>query len=283
MQEKEEAEMLRKRDKRDEIAFGSFSSASNLHEEVESRVHMGYYFVVMGELTGETGARSSSIMFLHRRNFLNLDFIMQSGVFFGFPPSYFKSYNLVGKLRTFGFIDYSPKEAVPLSNEEKTTINQIFNLIERECERNADDKTKDILFASLELLIFNVSRFYSRFFNEQSRYLLSVREKFKLLLEHAFDLNDRRNSQVPSLIDMATRLNCTTRYLNDVMLFTGDKSAAVEIEQKIVEVTKKLLAESELSVAEIAYKIGFTEPQHLNKLFIKKTGLTPMEFRISLV
>ena len=38
---------------------------------------------------------------------------------------------------------------------------------------------------------------------------------------------------------------------------------------------------SNLSVSEIAYQLGFEFPQSFNKLFKKKTNLTPLEFKQS--
>ena len=47
------------------------------------------------------------------------------------------------------------------------------------------------------------------------------------------------------------------------------------------EKAKELLSTSNLSVSEIAYQLGFEFPQSFNKLFKKKTNLTPLEFKQS--
>ena len=39
------------------------------------------------------------------------------------------------------------------------------------------------------------------------------------------------------------------------------------------------LRTTKLSVAEIAYRLGFDYPQSFNKLFKKKLDLSPLEFR----
>jgi ligand-binding sensor domain-containing protein len=43
----------------------------------------------------------------------------------------------------------------------------------------------------------------------------------------------------------------------------------------------QLLAKSRLSVAEVAYAIGFTDPKYFTKCFKKDTGMTPTEYRTS--
>ena len=49
----------------------------------------------------------------------------------------------------------------------------------------------------------------------------------------------------------------------------------------ISEKAKELLSTTNLSVSEIAYQLGFEFPQSFNKLFKKKTDLTPLEFKHS--
>jgi LacI family transcriptional regulator len=41
----------------------------------------------------------------------------------------------------------------------------------------------------------------------------------------------------------------------------------------------RLLAESDLSLAEVAYKAGFEHPEYMSRLFKRKKGITPGEFR----
>lgn len=43
----------------------------------------------------------------------------------------------------------------------------------------------------------------------------------------------------------------------------------------------RLLAESDLPVAEVAEKTGFEHPEYMSRLFKKKMGITPGEFRKS--
>jgi len=50
----------------------------------------------------------------------------------------------------------------------------------------------------------------------------------------------------------------------------------------VIEKAKEYLPAGDFSVAEIAYKLGFEYPKSFNKLFRKKTDMTPLEFRSSL-
>jgi AraC-like DNA-binding protein len=57
------------------------------------------------------------------------------------------------------------------------------------------------------------------------------------------------------------------------------QSAQAHIHNKVIEKSKELLTTSQLSVSEIAYQLGFEYPQSFNKLFKKKTEMSPLEFR----
>nr|WP_208745935.1 helix-turn-helix domain-containing protein [Pedobacter kyonggii] len=51
--------------------------------------------------------------------------------------------------------------------------------------------------------------------------------------------------------------------------------------EKLVEKAKEKLSTTELSVSEIAYRLGFEHPQSFSKFFKTKAHLSPLEFRHS--
>ncbi|HEX8023509.1 helix-turn-helix domain-containing protein, partial [Mucilaginibacter sp.] len=59
------------------------------------------------------------------------------------------------------------------------------------------------------------------------------------------------------------------------------QSAQQHIHQKLIDKAKEYLTTTALSVAEIAYELGFERPQSFNKLFKSKASLSPLEFRRS--
>lgn len=57
------------------------------------------------------------------------------------------------------------------------------------------------------------------------------------------------------------------------------KNAQEHIHFYLIEEAKNILLQTDKSVGEIAYALGFEYPQYFNKLFKQKTGKTPVEFR----
>ncbi|MFI2743489.1 helix-turn-helix domain-containing protein [Zhouia sp. PK063] len=57
------------------------------------------------------------------------------------------------------------------------------------------------------------------------------------------------------------------------------RSATDYIQTKLIEAAKIAIANDGVPLNEIAYDLGFKYPQHFTRLFKKKTGITPNEFR----
>lgn len=69
------------------------------------------------------------------------------------------------------------------------------------------------------------------------------------------------------------------RYLSDMLRSLTGQTTQQHIHTKLIEKAKDILSTSNLSVAEIAYQLGFDYPQSFNKLFKSKTKISPLEYR----
>ena len=57
------------------------------------------------------------------------------------------------------------------------------------------------------------------------------------------------------------------------------KSPQEYIQEKIIELAKERISATENTVSQIAYSLSFQYPQHLCRLFKKREGCTPNEYR----
>ena len=95
---------------------------------------------------------------------------------------------------------------------------------------------------------------------------------------------DRINGELDEASDnlshyLSAQLHLDYPYLST--LFSSIEGITIEkyyIAQKI-EKAKELLVYDELSLSEIAYKLGYSSVQHLSNQFKKVTGLTPSHFK----
>ncbi len=87
---------------------------------------------------------------------------------------------------------------------------------------------------------------------------------------------DNRNRTVKYF---ASLLSTHPNHLNAVVKRKTQKTAIAFIHEQLVLEAKALLSQTELSIKEIAFKLGFNEPSHFNNFFKKQTHLTPVLYR----
>ncbi|HOW32811.1 MAG TPA: helix-turn-helix transcriptional regulator, partial [Bacteroidales bacterium] len=77
----------------------------------------------------------------------------------------------------------------------------------------------------------------------------------------------------------ADKLNMSTRNLNLISQAVFGKTVTEIIETRKLIEARKLLLNSGKSVSEIGYELGYNEKSYFTRVFRKRTGKTPSEFR----
>lgn len=86
-----------------------------------------------------------------------------------------------------------------------------------------------------------------------------------------------------TVADYAKELHISSGHLNRVCRNLVDKSALQLIHEQLKREAKKLLLTTDKSIAEIAYKLDFSDPSHFNKFFKKHETLTPLQYRKKII
>lgn len=79
--------------------------------------------------------------------------------------------------------------------------------------------------------------------------------------------------------DYADRLGCCVRTLTRASLAATGRSAKQVIDDRVTLEAKRLLAGTDLPVAEIGRRLGFPEPTNFGRFFQREAGLSPGAFR----
>lgn len=77
----------------------------------------------------------------------------------------------------------------------------------------------------------------------------------------------------------AKKLNITQMHLNRVCHSVADKSALKIVQDYMINEAKKYLLNTSYSISEIAYFLNFNDPAYFGRLFKKRVGVSPGEFR----
>lgn len=89
----------------------------------------------------------------------------------------------------------------------------------------------------------------------------------------------RNNYQFISLKDMARDFHYHENYLSRMIKQHSQMSFRELLSQIRLQESEKLLLHSDLSITEIALKVGYQKPNYFYKLFKDHYGVTPMEFK----
>jgi YesN/AraC family two-component response regulator len=87
------------------------------------------------------------------------------------------------------------------------------------------------------------------------------------------------DSGVLTVKHCANQLNLSVNYLGDLLKSETGRSAKDHINDYVIEKAKTLLLSNDENIAQISYRLGYENPQGLNKLFKAKVGLSPSQFR----
>ena len=90
---------------------------------------------------------------------------------------------------------------------------------------------------------------------------------------------DQRFAQTRQVEDYARVLGCSVRTLTRASLAATGRTAKQLVDDRVALEAKRLLAESDLPVAEVGTQLGFTEATNFGRFFARTVGSSPGAFR----
>lgn len=196
-------------------------------------------------------------------------------------PDFIRNYPLGKNIKSYGFFSYEANEALHLSDKERTIILGVLDSIEQELNGAIDDFSQDLMISYIEVLLNYGNRFYKRQFITRKAINHDLLSQMEGVLDAYFEQEEPLKNGLITVEYLAQHLNVSPRYLSDMLRSLTGQNAQQHIHEKLIEKAKEYLSTSQLSVAEVAYQLGFEHPQSFSKVFKKKTNVTPLEFRAS--
>ncbi|MDM8159579.1 helix-turn-helix transcriptional regulator [Labilibaculum sp. K2S] len=196
-----------------------------------------------------------------------------------FHPSFLKKSHLSQKMTQYYFFEYHANEALHLSTLERNTLNDIISNIQKEYTENIDCHSQKVIISNLELMLNYSLRFYERQFKTRNIVHQGIVVKFEKIVNSWIGENLLAEKGIPTVQDIAEKINLSPNYLSDVLRKEAGISAKDYINNLMIRKAKAMLLSSTNSVSEIAYLLGFNYPHYFTRFFKSKTGTTPTEYR----
>jgi AraC family transcriptional regulator, transcriptional activator of pobA len=178
----------------------------------------------------------------------------------------------------FPFYNHAGMQYFTSTPAELEDLTSLFLKINQEVQEQKSGRETAIRMY-LYLLLLAANRCYEKHVPNQpienvpgSQLLTSY---YKLIGEHF--LEKRQVSEYAKL------LNITPNHLNRVVKNITGKTASDAIDEMLVQEAKVLLRNTDLSAAEIAYQLDFSEPSAFNHFFKNLTTQTPLDYRKQIV
>lgn len=195
-----------------------------------------------------------------------------------FHPDLLYGTPLAAKIKDYRFFEYSQREALHLSEEERSLFLECLKNISHETEHPVDKHSAGIIASHIQLLLDYMARFYERQFITRHKVNSNVVARFEKGLKEYY-ASGKGNDGIPSVNYFASLVNLSPGYFGDLVKRETGKTAQELILLHIIDMAKQRLATTDDDISIVAYDLGFQYPQHFSRMFKRITGLTPTKFR----
>ena len=196
-----------------------------------------------------------------------------------FHPDLLRGTSLGKNIKKYTFFSYEVNEALHLSEGERSIVMDCLKIIRMELEHGVDKHSKTLLVNHIELLLNYCMRFYERQFITRGKTNRDVLTRFENLLDEYFESTLAEQDGLPTVKYFADKLCLSSNYFGDMFKKETGKSPQEYIQEKVIELAKERISGTADTVSQIAYSLGFQYPQHFCRLFKKRVGYTPSEYR----
>jgi len=269
------------------IAVGDLSRADlSLFEPMD----FGMYCVVLmdsdfGELIKNghvTNYRAGTLFSLRpgQQVAMNLDYTKKPrGWMLAFRPELLEKSGLGRDFYMFDYFQQDVLDAIELQPSERGVILNCFANIYAELNTPTDYLSTHMLRLAIGQLLSYFKRFYERQYSDRLKKNTTLLEKLNMILDNYLSSGLPSQKGQPTVAWCASQFNLSPNYFGDLVKREIHITAQEFIQNKIIVAAKNLLGNSNLTINEISEELGFSYANHFTRMFTKREGLTPMQFR----
>lgn len=177
---------------------------------------------------------------------------------------------ILPSLAAYPFFQVDGCPVITLNEEQQHYFHHYFQEIEKEYQSDHPQKL-ELIKALLRVVLIKTQQLYT--VTEPgagSNAAIRLTAAFMALIEKDFE---------QQLSAYAGLLNVTQNHLNDTVKAVTGKTPGTHLHERIIKEATQLLIHTQLTIAEICYKLNFSDQSYFIRFFKRYTGVTPGQYR----
>ncbi|MDR0570195.1 MAG: AraC family transcriptional regulator [Clostridiales Family XIII bacterium] len=224
------------------------------HDEISSKV----FLICPGQVHSWNGVSRINGMLIY----FNEEFLLDTTL----------SVNAVWELKLLQEMGGS---GITLNEREKRQLEDLIRLMYREY-KNKGHEYASVMRSYLNIFLIQLFRIYQ---SEKTGYWPEQRSS--TLLDNFQKLVNEHITERRTVRFYASELGVSMGYLNEQVKLHVGMSPCSFIKKAIITEAKRLIANTNLSMSEIAQSLGFTDGSYFSRLFKTEIGMSPLKFKQS--
>ena len=201
------------------------------------------------------------------------------GWMLAFCPELLEKTGLGRDFYMFSFFFSDILEAIRLDSVEKGIIVNCFANILAELNTPADYLSDQLIRLGIGQLLSYCKRFYERQFNRTSEEEDTFRKKLDRIVDSYLSSGLPAQKGQPTVNWCAARFNLSPNYFGALVHRELHVTAREYLQDKLTNAAKALLRDTQMSINEISEELGMSYPNHFSRMFRKRVGMSPLEYR----
>lgn len=186
-------------------------------------------------------------------------------------------------MREYPFYRKGAQPLIHIAPDEVAELYTQFGFIDKEFAHPTRSKADrlDLIYHLLQALMIKSRQIYRETLSATDySQPVSMVERFQSLLQMYYLPDPNQASPVLLTVhEAADRLHIHPHYLSDILKKYTGKTALQHIRERTVFEAQNMIRNTDLTVAEIGYRLHFEDPSNFTKFFKSITGITPRAYR----
>lgn len=174
---------------------------------------------------------------------------------------------------------YAANPIISVSHDEIATQQSLFALLNAKMNGDSNPYREQVISSLIELIFYEVLGIYTSNMTQP----IGKSSRGEQLMTNFMALVDRHFRRERTVIFYARKLCVSPKHLSSVVKEVSGRTAGDWIDDAVILEAKLLLRNTAMSIQEISNQLSFPNQSFFGKYFKHHTGVSPRQFRNSMV